>query len=90
MALFSNFLEKYNFKILEYLITIREVDFSKTDVINNSKVGRATFYKVWNNLLEEKIVVPSRKIGKIQLYKLNVEDNKVKKLIELYDSILLG
>ncbi len=76
-------------KMFDYLLTIREVDFSKTDAIVNSKIRRSTFYRLWDKFLDLKIVVPSRKIGKIQLYKLNVDDERVKKLIELYEVLLL-
>ncbi len=76
-------------KMFDYLLTIRDLDFSKTDAIVNSKIGRSTFYRLWDKFLDLNIVVPSRKIGKIQLYKLNVDDERVKKLIELYEVLLL-
>ncbi len=76
-------------KMFDYLLTIRELDFSKTDAIVNSKIGRSAFYRLWDKFLDLMIVIPSRTIGKIQLYKLNVRDERVKKLIELYEVLLL-
>lgn len=76
-------------RILDYLLTERELDFCITDLAENAGIGRATLYRVWNALLENKIVILTREIGKAKLFKLNTKNPKIKKLIELYDMLIL-
>ncbi|MFH1072035.1 MAG: helix-turn-helix domain-containing protein [Nanoarchaeota archaeon] len=76
-------------KILDYLLTERELDFSITDMANNSGIGRATLYRMWNSLIQNQIIVPTRIIGKAKLFKLNMRNEKINKLIEIYDLLTL-
>ncbi len=76
-------------RILDYLLTERSLDFSITDLAENAKIGRATLYRMWDTLIKNKIIVHTREVGKAKLYKLNVENPKVKKLIELDDMLIL-
>ena len=89
-SLFVDFMgESPIIKVLDYLLTERELDFSITDLANNSKIGRATLYRIWNNLIENEILNPTRTIGKAKLFKLNINNSKIKKLIEIYDMLTL-
>ena len=74
-------------KVLDYMITNRELDFSITDIADNSKIGRATLYRIWENLVGNKIILHTRVIGKAKLFRLNVSDAKIKKLIELHEML---
>ena len=76
-------------RILDYLLTVREVDFSITDIAENAGIGRATLYRVWDDLTGNKILIPTREIGRARLYKLNMENPKIRKLAEIYDMIIL-
>ncbi len=76
-------------KMLDYLITERELDFSITDMAENSGIGRATLYRMWDNLTKNKIIVPTRVIGKAKLFRLNTDNKKIKKLIEVYDMLTI-
>src|SRR3989338_3810533 len=75
-------------RILAYLITERELDFSITDMANNAGIGRATLYRLWDDLIENKIIMPTRQIGKAKLFKLNLQNKKVQKLIEIDDMLI--
>ena len=75
-------------RILDYLITERELDFSITDMANNAGIGRATLYRLWDDLIENKIIMPTRQIGKAKLFKLNLQNKKVQKLIEIDDMLI--
>ncbi|MEK6942983.1 MAG: hypothetical protein AABX00_02895 [Nanoarchaeota archaeon] len=89
-SLFVEFMgESPTIKVLDYLLTERELDFSITDMANNSKIGRATLYRIWNSLIENEIIKPTRTIGKAKLFKLNVNNPKIKKLIEIDDMLIL-
>ena len=76
-------------KVLDYLLTERELDFCITDMAENAGIGRATLYRLWDNLIENRIIVHTRDIGKAKLFKLNMENPKIKKLIEISDMLTL-
>ncbi len=76
-------------KVMDYLITEREIDFSITDMAENAGIGRATLYRIWESLMKNKIILHTRDIGKAKLFKLNMEDDKIKKLIEIYDMLII-
>lgn len=76
-------------RILDYLLTERELDFSITDMAENAGIGRATLYRIWDSLIQNNIIVPTRVIGKAKLFKLNIENPKIKKLMDIYDMLVL-
>lgn len=75
-------------RILNYLIKYRGLDYSLSDIARNSKVGWATLERLWKELVQLKIVVPTRRIGMAKLFKLNEENEAVSKLIEVYKKLL--
>ncbi|MCH8003017.1 MAG: hypothetical protein IH934_00160 [Nanoarchaeota archaeon] len=76
-------------KVLDYLLTERELDFSISDMARNAGIGRATLYRIWDQLIKNKMIMPTRTIGKSKLYKLNIENPKIKKLMEIDDMLIL-
>ncbi len=76
-------------RVLDYLLTERELDFSITDIAENAGIGRATLYRIWGHLTKNQIIIHTRDIGKAKLFKLNVQNVMVKKLMELYDMLIL-
>ena len=81
--------ESPTIKVLDYLLTERELDFSISDMARNAGIGRATLYRIWEQLIKNEIIMPTRVIGKSQLYKLNVGNPKIKKLIEIDDMLII-
>lgn len=82
---FFVFVKNRNIKLLFFSRTL--FDYTKDEIIENLKMGRATFFKYWKELEEFGVVRVTRKIGKSKLYKLNEEDEIVQKLM-LLDSAL--
>lgn len=76
-------------RVLDYLLTERDLDFSITDMAKNAGIGRTTLYRIWDDLIKNKIIVPTRVIGKAKLYKLNKDNIKIKKLMEIDDTLML-
>ena len=76
-------------KVLDYLLTERELDFSITDIAENSGIGRATLYRMWGSLIKNEIILHTRDIGKAKLFRLNIGNTKIKKLIEIYDMLMI-
>ena len=89
-SLFIEFMgDSPTIKVLDYLLTERDLDFSITDMAKNSGIGRTTLYRIWTGLIKNKIIVPTRIIGKAKLYKLNKDNFVIKKLIEIDDKLML-
>lgn len=76
-------------KVLDYLLTERELDFSITDIAENAGIGRATLYRIWDDLIKNEVIMHTRDIGKAKLFRLNTNNTKIKKLIEIYDMLTL-
>lgn len=69
------------------LITGRELDYSITDIAEQAGIGRATFYRMLDGMLKDKVIFPTKKHGNMQLYKLNQDNKIIKRFVELYDQI---
>ena len=76
-------------KVLEFLIEGRELDYSLSDIADGSEIGRVTLFRIFDDLLKNKIVVPTRRIGNAKLYKLNQENPFVKKMIVVFDEVIM-
>lgn len=88
-TLFVKFLgDSPKIRVLDLLITGRELDYSISDIAGQAGIGRATFYRMIDELLKNKIIVPTRKFGNIQLYRLNLENEFVYGLVKLYDYVI--
>lgn len=90
-SLFIEFMgDSPTIRVLDYLLTERDLDFSITDMAKNSSIGRSTLYRIWDDLIKNKIILPTRLIGKAKLYKLNKDNVIIKKLIEIDDTLMLN
>ncbi len=69
-------------KVLDFLIQGQEFDYSMTEVARGAGVGWSAFTRIWEQLLNKKIIVPTRIIGNAKLFKLNKENLFVQKLIK--------
>lgn len=76
-------------KVLEFLIEGRELDYSISDIAEGAGIGRTTLFRIWDDFVELSIVKPTRVIGNAKLYKLNVENAFVRKIIDLFDTLVI-
>jgi DNA-binding transcriptional ArsR family regulator len=76
-------------RVLEFLIEGRELDYSISDIAEGSEIGRTTLFRIFDDLLKAKIIVLTREIGNAKLYKLNLENTFVKKIVEVFDEIII-
>ena len=70
-------------KVIDFFLDNREFDYSLTDIAKNADVGWSTLHGFWGNIVKLGIVLKTRKIGRAELYKLNLKSPLVKKLIDL-------
>jgi len=75
-------------RVLDFLIEGRGLDYSLSDIAENSNIGWTTLHRIWNKLEKFEIVVFTREIGRAKLFKLNEKNPAVKRLIQLYDTLL--
>jgi len=75
-------------RVIDYLLTEKDLDFSITDLAMNSKISRTTLYRIWISLIKNQIIIPTRIIGKAKLFKLNKNNKKIQKLIEIDDILI--
>ncbi len=83
----SVFLETFSespmVKVLDFFLTYRNFDYSKSQVAEETGISRITIENIWEKLIKAKIIVKTRIIGRAELYKINKQNPKVKALIEL-------
>ena len=76
-------------RVLEFFIEGRELDYSITDIAEGAEIGRTTLFRIFEDLIKNKIIIPTRIIGNAKLYKLNQENPFIKKMIEIFDEIII-
>ncbi len=82
-------------KVLDFLICFREFDYPLTELSKNTKVSYSTLKYLLPKMLKRKLVIITKKVGKANLYKINVENNAVRHLMAfdwqmIKDDILKG
>ncbi len=82
-------------KVLDFLIENQRCGWSLVEIKNETKTGYATLKYLLPKMLKRKLVIITKKIGKINLYKINVENKAVKHLMAfdwqmIKDDILKG
>lgn len=70
-------------RVLDFLLVGQDFDYSMTEVARGAGVGWNAFTKIWKQLFDKDIIVPTREIGNAKLFKLNKENPAVQKLIKL-------
>lgn len=76
-------------KVLEFLIEGRELDYSISDIAEGAGIGRTTLFRIWKDLIGTKIIKHTRDIGNAKLYKLNTENPFVKRIVDLFDTLVI-
>lgn len=77
-------------RVLDFLITYQAFDYPLTEIAEKSGVSYSTLQTFWGKLVENKIVLKTRRVGKSDLYKLNVKNPAVQQLIKLDWNLIHG
>lgn len=51
-------------KVLDFLLTSRDFDYSKKEIAENSEISYNTLNSIWSQLISNDIIVKTRRIGK--------------------------
>lgn len=70
-------------RVIDFLIDNMPFDYSKKEIIEGSGISKTTFFKIWKDFVKYKIVIPTRKYGKTQLFTINRGHILIKQLLSL-------
>lgn len=70
-------------RVIDFLITFQNFDYSLTDIAEGSEVAYRTLMDFWPDLEANKLVVETRKVGKSRMFKANMEHPIIKGLSKL-------
>ena len=76
-------------RVLEFLIEGRELDYSISDIAEGAEIGRTTLFRIFDDLLKSKIIIPTRVIGNAKLFRLNMDNLFVQKMVALFDEVII-
>ena len=77
-------------RLLDFLITYQAFDYPLTEIAEKAGVSYSTLQTFWAKLVENKIVLKTRRVGKSDLYKLNTKNPAVQQLIKLDWNLIHG
>ncbi|MFH1224417.1 MAG: hypothetical protein V1676_01305 [Candidatus Diapherotrites archaeon] len=75
-------------RVLDFLIEQDAFDYPKKEICRQADVSWNTLETFWPRLESSGIVARTRKVGKAELYKLNLKHPVVKQLIELDNKLM--
>ena len=88
----SVFLEREGYtpknKVLDFLIVAQDFDYSLKDIAKYSKISYPCMKQLKKELVKDKWVTFTRKVGKAQMYKLNIKNKKVQKFVDFFWAVV--
>ena len=76
------------FKVIDFLLENKGMDFTKTDIADGAEISRASLFNYWPELEKHGIVKVTRQFGKTRLFTLNQKNTIAKKLLELEKALI--
>ena len=76
------------FKIIDFLLENKGMDFSKKDISKGAEISRASLFNYWSEIEKHGIVKITRSFGKTKLYTLNTKNPVTQKIIELEKTLI--
>ena len=74
-------------KVLDFLIIAQDFDYSLKDIAKHSKVSYPCIKQLKKELIKDKWIILTRKVGKAQMHKLNLKNKKVQKFVYFYCAV---
>ncbi len=76
------------FKIIDFLVENKGMDFTKSDIARGAKISRASLFSYWKELEKREIVRVTRQFGKTRLYTLNSKSIITKRILDLEKALI--
>ncbi|MBI2147544.1 hypothetical protein HYU19_03635 [Candidatus Woesearchaeota archaeon] len=74
-------------RILDFLMYSRDFDYQITEIAKHANINFQTLKKLWPKLEREAIVISTRTLSGVTLYKINTSNSTVQKIIDLNNSL---
>ncbi len=68
-------------RVIDFLLDDPDRDYTKTEIAEGASVSRPTVYKVWDRLERLGILRSTRKIGRVETFRVNRESPVVRSLL---------
>jgi DNA-binding transcriptional ArsR family regulator len=75
-------------RVQDFLIENKGMDYSKGEIARGARISRTTLFNIWEEIESMGLVTETRRYARAKLYKLNVNSEVVKKLIDLELSLI--
>ncbi|MBI2558748.1 hypothetical protein HYW20_05475 [Candidatus Woesearchaeota archaeon] len=75
-------------KVLDFLIVAQDFDYSLKEIAKHSNVSYPCIKQLKKELVKNKWINLTRKVGKAQMYKLNIKNPMVKKFMDYYWAVV--
>ncbi len=76
------------FKIVDFLLDNKGMDFSKSEIAKGAGISRASLFNYWPEIEKHSLVKVTRQFGKAKLYTLNIKNPVVQKIIDLEKALI--
>jgi len=88
----SVFLEREGYspknKVLDFLIVAQDFDYSLKDIAKHSDVSYPCIKQLKKELVKDKWITLTRRVGNAQMYKLNLKNKKVQKFVDFFWAVV--
>ena len=74
--------------MLDFLIIAQDFDYSLKEIAKYSNVSYPCIKQLKKELVKDKWITLTRKVGKAQMYKLNLKSKKVQKFIDFFWAVV--
>ena len=75
-------------KVLDFLLVARDFDYSKSEIAENAEISWNTLASIWPFLFGNEIIIKTRRVGKQDMFKLNMDNEKVRMLIKFDNELI--
>ena len=76
------------FRIVDFLVENKGLDFSKSEIAKGAEISRASLFNYWGEVERHGMVKVTRQFGKAKLYTLNVKNPVTQKILELEKALI--
>lgn len=76
------------FKIIDFLVDNKGMDYTKTDIAEGAGISRTSLFKYWGELEKHGIVKVTRRFGKTKLYTLNPKNTVTRRILDLEKALI--
>ena len=76
------------FRIVDFLLENKGMDFSKSEIAKGAEISRASLFNYWPEIEKHGIVKVTRQFGKAKLFTLNSKNQVTQRIMELEKTLI--